>query len=121
MEHSARKERETAREHRAQESVRSDRASGVFLECINEVVKSSLEDGEKAEAHHDRTDVRANPVEVFCACPTEDEHTAGEEHRAEHHGRETSFRDGAVVVRFEALDVKFLVGEVDAPAHHNAD
>lgn len=117
MKHGCREERETASEHRAQESICSDCTSRVFLECINEIVESSLKDSEKAQAHHDCTDIRTDPMDVFWACPTEDEHTTSEEDRSDHHGWETSFWDGTVVVRFEALYVEFLVSEVDTSAY----
>lgn len=121
MKHGRSEKRETAREQRAQERIRGDSASCRALEGIDKVVESGLEDGEESEAHHHGAENRSDPVDVFRARPAEHEHACGEEDGAQHHGRESCFGHGAVVVRFEAADVVTLVAEVDGRADEDAD
>lgn len=91
------------------------------MEGIDEIVEGGLEDCEEAEAHKDGADVGRDPVDIWAAGPAEDEEACGEDDRPEHHGWETGFGNGEVVVLFEAGDVELLVVEVDACAHEDAD
>lgn len=120
-EHDAREEREAAGEQAAEESICRDGAGSVLLEGIDEVVQGGLEDGEEAEAHGDGAGVGADPVDVLCAGPAEDEQAGGEEDGSDHHGREAGLRNGEIVVGFEALDVESLVEEVEGCAEEDAD
>lgn len=122
MEHDLGEQRERAGEHTAHERIRRDGAGGDLLEGIDEVVQGSLEDGKEAEAHEDGAEDRADPVDArVIARPSEEEETTGEDNGAEHHGRQTGFGDGEVVVCFEAFDVEVLVAEIDYSAEEDAD
>lgn len=129
MKHDAREQRKRAGEHTPQESISRDGAGGYFLERIDEVVQCCLEDGEEAEAHKYGADIWCDPGDIFCAgggevvvaCPGEAEETACEDDGTQHHGWETGFGDGEVVVCFEAGDVEALVEEVDDGAEEDAD
>lgn len=123
MKHNLREERKRARKHTAQEGIRRDGAGSDLLERIDKVVQRSLEDSEEAEAHEDGADNGADPVDFVreVACPGEEEEAGCENDRAEHHGRETGFGNGEVVVCFEAGDIEFLVEEVDGCAEEDAD
>lgn len=122
MEHDMGEHRERAGEHTAHEGIRRDGARGDLLEGIDEVVQGSLEDGEEAEAHKDGAEDGADPVDAgVIARPSEEEEATGEDDGAEHHGRQTGFGDGKVVVCLEAFDVEVLVAEVDDGAEEDAD
>lgn len=120
-EHDVREERETAGEETAEEGVGRDRARRDLLERVDEVVQRRLEDGEEAEAHEHGADEGPDPVDLRVPRPAEDEEAGGEQDRADHHGGQAGFGDGEVVVGAEALDVEFLVEEVDAGGEEDAD
>lgn len=116
MEHGIRKERKAAREQTPKKRIRGDSTSRKSLERVDQVIQRSLENSEEAESHKHGADVGPDPVDMGRAGPGEDEEAGSEENRADHHGRETGFGDGAVVVCFEAGDVEPLVEEVEGGA-----
>lgn len=129
MKHNISEHRKRTGEHTPQERISRNSAGGYFLERIDEVVQGCLEDGEEAEAHENGADVGCDPGdvlgagggEVVVAGPGEAEEATCEDDGAEHHGWETGFGDGEVVVCFEAGDVEALVEEVDGGAEEDAD
>ena len=71
-----------------------------------------MENGKEAKSHADKSYAGSNPEYVAVGCPAEDEEAGGEEDGANHHWGQTCFGDGAVAVRFEFLDVEFIVAEL---------
>jgi len=68
-----------------------------------------LENSEESKSHEYETDEGSDEEDVFWGGPAEDEEPGGEEDGAEHHGGETGFGDGFVVILLELAGVEFVV------------
>ena len=107
------KKRECRGEETSQESIGSNSTRRVSLECIDKIIQRRLEDGEEANADHDTPHLRREPVHTRRRRPREDEQAGGEDHRADHHGRQSRLGHRSAVVGFEPLLVVLLVEDVD--------
>ena len=77
-------------ERAAQKRVCSDCTSTIGLESVDEVVESTLEDGEKPVSNERDANERGNPNLLF-GRPPKDEQPCRKEERAEHHRQQPCF------------------------------